>query len=386
MICKDFERLIHLFLDQELDEQKREELEKHLAECQKCREKFETLKLVEEKAKGIKIPEPEEAYWERFSQRVRQRIISRQKQPFGAKLRGFLTNIFVFPPTRLKVAAVVASLILVIIVGKLYIDYRGTVPERVKYAEKETTKGEAPKMEKKIAAYAPEETAPPMEETKIEKQKAPDTKKGAIEEKREKPAPAVKPEPKGIDAGKGAELMAKKAVIRDVGKKAPVPEVMEQEVAKPIEKEEAPKAAMRVMADLEDKKAKPESKVAIECFIDRMPPEKTTPQEICEFWFADSIRIPDIDYFGRGLSADSLSVIRDFWKRFIQDNPDDPFVEYAYLQIAGSYYYLFDKTKDESIRVEGIKQIEEFLKITKEEEINENLEQNLEKLKGLKEK
>ncbi len=381
MICKDFEKLIHLYLDQKLDQQKRKELEKHLSECQKCREKFETLKLVEEKTKAIKIPEPGDTYWESFSQRVRERIVSKQKQTFGAKIKEFASNIFVFTPARLRVAAAVVSIVLVFIVGKLYIDYRGTIPQRVKPAKKEISKAEklettveTPKMEGEKPIPPPKKSAPLRGEKKITESKEPEieNKKLAISEEAEL---------KTIEAGKGAELTTKKHTVRDIGKVASVPEIAEQEALKSVEKE-TPKAAMRTLADVEEKKAKPRSKLMCVDIIGEGDAEGHTVT--CSM--PDGTKIPNIDYSHGGLSTDSLRVIRDFWKKFIRDNPDDPAIKYAYLQIAGSYYYLFDKTKDEAVRIEGIKQIEEFLKISTEEETREALRQRLEKLKSLKAK
>jgi hypothetical protein len=382
MICKDFEKLIHLYLDQKLDEQKRKEVEKHLSECQKCREKFETLKLVEEKAKEIKIPEPGDAYWESFSQRVRQKIVSKQKQPFGAKLKEFASNIFVFTPARLRVAAAVVSIILVFIVGKLYIDYRGTIPERVKPAEKEIPKAdkreiafEEPRIEEEKRIPAPKKGAPIEEKKDVVGKKEPEITK-------EKLAISEKAELKEIEAGKGAELMTKKPPARDIGKVAPVPEIAEQEVLKPVEKEVVLKAPMRAMADVEEKKAKPRSKIMCVDIIGEGDAEGHTI--MCSM--PDGTKIPDIDYNHGVLSTDSLRVIRDFWSKFLKDNPEDDAVERAYLQIAASYYHIFNKTKDEVIRVEGIKQIEEFLKISTKEKTKENLRQRLENLKSLKAK
>jgi len=393
MRCKDCEKFIHLYLDKKLDEQKRKEIEKHLSECPRCKEKFEALKMVEGKARGIEIPEPEEAYWQTFSQRVRERIISKQRQPFGIRLKEFVGNVFVFTPQRLRIAAAVASIVLVFIVGKLYIDYRGTIPEKIKLVEKEIPKAEkieraleAPATIGEKPAPAPELAPPRTEKKRVVDQKAAEIKEEATKEELEKPTPLIQPESKEVAAGAGVEPMAKKGVTRDIAEKEPVAGVMEQEALKTVEKEDVPKAAMTTMADVEDKKAKPESKVEAECFIDKMPPqEKMAPQEMCVYWFADSIQIPDIDYFGSKLSTDSLRVISDFWKKFVQDNPADPFVEYAYLQIAAAYYYSFDKTKDEAIREQVIKEIEEFLKISQKEEIKEELIKRVEKLKDLKE-
>lgn len=383
MICKDLKKLIHLYLDQKLDEQKRKEVEKHLAECQKCRERFEALKLVEEKSKGIKIPERGDAYWESFSQRARERIVSKQKQPSGAKIKEFFATIFVLSPNRLRVAAAVASLVLVFIIGKLYIDYRGTVPERPKPVERETPVVEAPQIEEEEPAPAPKKPAAKTEKKRVVRQKAAEIKEEGTKEKVEKPAPVIQPESKEVAAGAGAELTAKKGVTRDIVEKGPVAGAMEQEVAKPVEKAEGRQAAMRTMADVEEKKAKTTPKVLWRT-ASGQPGQK--PIIFSYFLLADSSDIPDVDFSQSKLSPDSLRVITNLWRRFIKENPDDPFVEQAYLQIAAAYYYLFGKTKEEAAREKGIKQIGEFLKVSEKEETKENLRQRLEKLKGLKEK
>ena len=389
MRCKDCEKSIHLYLDHKLDEQKRKEIEKHLSECPRCKEKFEALRVVEEKARGIEIPEPEEAYWQTFSQRVRERIISEQKQPFGVRLKEFVGNVFVFTPQKLRIAAAVASIVLVSIVGKLYIDYRGTIPERIRPVEKEMPKAEkidtaleAPAVEEEKPAPAPEEPVPETEKKRVVEQKAAQIKEEVTKEEIEMPAPSIQPESKEAPAGRGAELMAKKAVTKDITEKQPVAGAAEHEVTKPIEVPEAPKAAMRAMADVEEKKAKPKSKVLCQASI----LEGQTKGTDTGYSLPDGTKMPDVDYLHKDLSADSLRVIIDFWRRFIKDNPEDTFVERAYLQIAAAYYYSFDKTKDEAVRVEGIKEIEQFLTLSQREETKEKLTKRLEKLKGLKEK
>jgi hypothetical protein len=333
MLCKDCDKIIQLYWNQQLDEKKRKEVEKHLSECKRCKEKLEALKIIEEKAKRIKTPEPGAAYWESFSQRVREKIISKQKQSFGHKIKEFFANIPALSPARLKVAAAIASFILVFIVGKLYIDYRGTIPERIKYAEKEIPEVKEPEIEKEISVPVPEETAPLAEEKKIEKRKAPETKKGAIKEERGKGTPDENAELMEGASGSPVILKRKRQVTKGIGEKAPVPEVMEREVTKPVEKEIAPKAAMRTLADAQDKKAKPRSKVQSMAVAGLEGEEAITAGY---FFIPESLLAPDVHYLQKKLSGDSLTIIIDFWKEFIRENPEDPFVEKAYLQIAAT--------------------------------------------------
>ncbi|MGB2696464.1 MAG: hypothetical protein WBD28_01235, partial [Candidatus Zixiibacteriota bacterium] len=307
----------------------------------------------------------------------------------SAKLKEFASNIFVFTPASLRVAAAVASILLVFIVGKLYIDYRGTIPQRIEPVEKEMPKAEkrvtaleAPKTEEEKPIHVQKKGAPARGEKKKTEIEAPEIANEKLKMQKEKLTISEKAELKEIEADKGAELITKEPATRDIGKEAPVPEITEQEVLKPVEKVEAPKVAMRTIADVEEEKAKPKSKVLRMAVASEAMPKGAT----VEYWIPDSAKIPDVDYHQKGLSPDSLSTIIDFWEKFIKENPDDHFVEEAYLQIAAAYYHIFNKTKDEAIRVKGIKQIEEFLKISKEEETKEGLRQRLENLKSLKTK
>jgi hypothetical protein len=151
--CEDFDELIHLFWDGEIDERKKEEMEEHLSICKKCKQKLALLGSIEEKAKQVKIKEPSQEYWDTFSSRVRERIIAQKEESFSFRLKKVFENIFTFSPLKIKIAAGVVSIVFVFVVGKLYVDYQGkeVIPSSKLRIEKTREPAVyAPKLEKEV--------------------------------------------------------------------------------------------------------------------------------------------------------------------------------------------------------------------------------------------
>ena len=131
MSCGRFDKLINLFLDGRLDESEERELKKHLSECERCQERLSLLESVEGRAKKFGIKEPPQEYWDSFSSRVREKILARKERSPAFGLKKSLESIFSFSPLKIKLAAGLVSVVLVFIIGKLYVDYRGGKEERI---------------------------------------------------------------------------------------------------------------------------------------------------------------------------------------------------------------------------------------------------------------
>ncbi|HEX7402031.1 MAG TPA: zf-HC2 domain-containing protein, partial [candidate division Zixibacteria bacterium] len=150
MSCKKYEKWVNLFWDRRLSQSQEEEFKKHLLECKTCQEKLSFLESVEGKAKEIRAKEPSKEYWDTFSSRVREKIAASKEESTAFGWKKALVN--VFSPWKIRIATAVVSILLVFIIGKLYVDYRGKtivpktpVPSAVKEAPlsiTETEKGE----------------------------------------------------------------------------------------------------------------------------------------------------------------------------------------------------------------------------------------------------
>jgi len=107
------------YLDGELSDEKRAELEKHLKTCEVCTAKLDELARLEATAKKIPVPQLSEAYWENFASRVQNKIAIRGKQ----KRAPWLENLkrFFQPSTgKLALAGSLATILLVAIIGQDY--------------------------------------------------------------------------------------------------------------------------------------------------------------------------------------------------------------------------------------------------------------------------
>jgi hypothetical protein len=365
--CEEFDKLIHLFWDGELDEGKKEGLQKHLSTCHRCKEKLALLESVEKGAKGIKIKEPSQEYWDTFSNRVRERIIAQKEESFSFKLKKVFDNIFTFSPLKIKIAAGVVSIVFVFIVGKLYMDYRGReiVPSKPSIESKGEPALSTPEMTKEIS--------PPEEKVRKEEKSVPSTKKTerasalkivpreetltvAEESKQETLVPET------YSSGAGVEAEEKGMV----SKTAIQPEHRAKEV-EGIPSDEATKGAAR----------KP-SPMALDLVMETAP--------VRDYYLLEGERVLKVKEEDSLLQEDALRGIIESWNRYIEKNPKDSLTNQGYLQVATGYYLLTKLTHNQSDLLKGIEILERYEKQVTDPKIKEELNKKLKQLEALKEK
>ena len=385
MKCEDFDRLFYLYYDKKLEEKESEKIEAHLLECKRCAEKLEALALIEKEAKDIKIPKPEEAYWESFSQRVRNKIVLRKKEPFGSKIKSFFESLTTISPSKLKLAASLATLVLVFIIGKLYIDYRIAGLERIRYPAPAEVKVTAPQvLEQKNKEAPPEEPKiVPQEKietkkveklnAKVEELKLAQEVGAGLEKEIEQIPPAVKEE-RMADMMKASPEVTTEAPV-NTAKMAVAPK--ETAMAKSYEA-----FGIAKIEGVTEKGKSKTSKIAIMA-------EKTYPDTTMKTIGYEIIGVGRVGYLsenGTLISLDSLKKIIEVWKDFIDKNPKDPSIDEGYQQVATGYLLLGKITKDKSEIENGIKLIEKYFKLTKTEQIKQLLKKTEEELKSSKKK
>ena len=357
MRCEDFDELIYLFWDGRIDQRKKEELEKHLLTCKRCKEKLTLLESIEKGAKGIRIKEPSKEYWDTFSSRVRERIIAQKEEAFSFKLKKVFENVFTFSPLKVKIAAGVVSIVLVFIVGKLYMDYQG------KEIIPSTPRIESPK---KPALYAPEvtkEISPPEEKIK----------------KEEKLAPPIKE-------------LEKAPAFKDISKEETIPQMVEskEEILSPETYttgagEAKEKNVLRSMSKLDrrEEKRSPIPPVKAESSYSEV---LAYTLGFVKYYKVNDEKVPDLKYQYPFPKEDELRKIIDTWNKYIEKNPKDSLADEGYLQVAIGYYLLNKLTQDESDLSKGIEVLEKYEKQAVEPKTKEELNNMLKQLKALKEK
>lgn len=380
--------MIHLFWDGRIDERKKEELEKHLATCKRCKEKLALLESIERGAKEIKIEEPSQKYWDTFSSRVRERIVAQREEAFSIKLKKLFENIFTFSPLKIRIAAGVVSVVLVFIVGKLYFQYqrREIVPSKpeVESAAKPspsapgTTKGISPSVESKEALasrIAPREEIPLISvlEEKARKKEEVIPSPGELK----KPAvPQIKPGEKTTTemVELKQETLSPEASATGAGaeEKGKVSEEMApaEQKAKDIEK-------TPLMGE-----AKMEAKKAPLLVTDRA----REGVSVLNYYAIQNEKILKLEEGDTLLQEDMLRRIIESWTRYIEKNPKDSLAKEGYLQVATGYYLLSRLTSEESDFLKGIELLEKYEKQITDPKTKEELDKKLEQIKALKQK
>jgi hypothetical protein len=380
--CEDFDRLFYLYYDKKLEEKESEKIEAHLLECKRCAEKLEALALIEKEAKDIKVQEPEEGYWDSFSQRVRNKIVLREKKPFSLKVKSLFESLTTISPSKLKLAASLATLFLVFIIGKLYIDYRIAGLEKIRYPMSTKVTIAPPQVaeEEKKEITAEEEKVVPQE--KIEKKKV---TKPAGKAEETQPTEQVG---SGLEERK-AETPPQKDIVGMMRASPEVtpeaPEVTDKMAVAPKETAMAKSYEAFGIAKIEgvtEKGKSKTSKIAIMA-------EKTYPDTTMKTIGYEIIGVGRVGYLSENdtlISPDSLKKIIEVWKNFIDKNPKDPSIDEGYQQVATGYLLLGKITKDKSEIENGIKLIEKYFKLTKTEQIKQLLKKTEEELKSSKKK
>jgi hypothetical protein len=401
--CDDFDELLYLLRDGRIDEEKKKKLEKHLSACKRCREKLAFLESVEKRARGIEIREPSQEYWDTFSSRVTERIAAQKEESFLLKLKNFLQNVFAFSPLKIKVAAGVVSVVLVFIVGKLYVDYRGKqiVPTKPPMESTKAPAIHAPEAAKEIAP--PEEKAKKREKRtlvrdEVEKGVSP----GITGEGKTAPAAPLEQE---IEKKKGStppgEELERTQSARGIPEGQPLPETIElkEEVSlsetqvtrvgaegkgKVLEKVVAPEHKAR---DAEEIQLKGITKVPAgepaQLAFDR---GVKTPDSVMDYFTVDDKRIPKMTEDDTLLQEDVLRKAIETWSTYIEQNPGDSLANEGCLQVAIGYHLLSRLTEDESDLSEGIKLLEKYEKQIADPKTKGKLNKKLKQLKALKEK
>jgi len=404
--CERFDKLIHLLLDGRLKKHEESELRQHLSTCEDCAQKLALLKSMESAAKEISTEEPPKEYWDTFSSRVRERIVQREEKSFGFGLKKALQGILSFSPLKIKVAAGLISVVLVFIVGKLYVDYRGQeiVPRKESIQVQEQPRPEALKAtEKREVAQAEDRdgaTQPPDE---------PKREKKAVDSKAtEKMAPAPG-EPVAGEEIPPEELGALTApkITEDRGVSVPAPAVDVQALAEhegpseqPSEETEATGAGMkgpaveRVTTETPSPAVRAQEERDATAKAEQKPKDKGLDEVLSgQVSFVDRDRYAPDRNMVRKMGehdtlrqADELKRAIQIWKDYIKENPADSLTNQGYLQVATAYYLLAKLSQDTTVMSEGANLIKGYLDQAAEPELKEELSDILKKISALKEK
>lgn len=415
MSCKKYGQWVHLFWDKRLNQNQEEELKRHLAECKTCQEKLSFLESMEERAKGIRAKEPPEEYWDTFSSRVRKKIASSKEKSTAFGWKKAIANVFVLSPWKIRIATGLVSIVLVFIIGKLYVDYRGKTiipkepvapavkeaPLRIAETEKkeipskEETKDktspsiEQPKKTLPLVSSDQEKgkvTSPVVEgaekQTGLKEQKISLTDKAAEEKSISIPVPVAEEKPGApiveLKAGETPTQITEQPEAAPAAGAGKVIDTAKTKEVRILNREEKTIKFAEISA--KDQEEKP-----MKSFI-KLPSVDKAPS----FYSLtihdkgiDEAMVPQIKETDTLIQADELRSIIQTWKDHFRDNPADSINEQGYLQVATAYFLLNRLSPDSTVINEGSYLIEEYMNRTKDPAIKDQLSDKLEKIKAL---
>jgi len=413
--CKDFDKLIHLYFDGELDAGKSKEIEEHLLTCQNCAAKLQELKKLEESAKGVRLPELSPDYWKTFAERVRNEIILRRRKSIWSRLKSGWESFFFYSPVKLRIAAGIASILLVFIIGKLYWDYKGKELERVRSERIEKALSIPAQQKPELQTPAVKEslqTKKPAKETTFVKPKPPIAEQKALQIST--PSESIS----SVQAEKNAELQApSESVISLAGEKAQgekekgAGESKTSELKKSITvTAERPKIEKGVTANLRtvtqaEMAMKSPSLPETILYVQKSPEDKRTavtttlrapaaakrdeglyPAESVRYYKVDTEWVRALTDKDTLVEADTLKKVISSWKEYFEKKPVSEWAPEGFSQIKIGYQLLFLKTRDQSALQEGIELLDKYKTSITDQKIKEELSQKIAELETLKRK
>lgn len=407
MKCERFDKLIHLFLDGRLEKSEESELQDHLSACERCARKLTLLKSMEGAARKLEIEEPSQEYWDTFSSRIREKISEREEKSFAFGLKKALQGIFSFSPLKMKVAAGLVSIVLVFIVGKLYLDYRGQeiLPRKGIIQTEEEPQLDVTKIAKKGEVSEAEDRdrpARPPDEPKREK-KAVD-----VEEAKKTAVPSGEPI-SGEEMAEELGTLTAPEVAEERGEPALAPSPVDKPAAEaqtPSQQpgvspeaeqigagaqeklgraqEAAATAEQEKIAESRDLLGEADAEGRAKGSVDLPQPTGFRSYTATTQYEVNRVTIPKMQDDDTLMPAEELRKTIEVWTKHIEENPTDSLNSQGYLQVAIGYYLLAKLSRDTTIISEGTRVIEEYHKQSDDPTVKKELSSTLEKMKALK--
>jgi len=307
---KNFEKYLNLYLDGRLDEAEAEAFEKYLQGNPDKAGELEAYKTLDYTAKGEKLPDLPEGYWEGLNSRINSRIAGIDLEKSGwRKFRAFMRGELFSFHKGMKYAAAVVSIALVVLISRNIMDQSSPtefakdkmMEERIEESELSVDSADQP-IFIDLAQLPPPDFEPeveeamdmPVEAAKVETFADDTDKKGIISE--EKPTPAVEQtateimsskieEPKTITAEPVEDSSLKEVQIIKGGFDAEYGNIKSGLGAKPEGTDEIRLDDMQIPAPAEENKLTSES-------VDMQP--KVSPTSI-PIGKSDEIHLSSVD-------------------------------------------------------------------------------------------
>jgi hypothetical protein len=358
--CRSIEELIHLSIDGRLDAEGKRRLEEHIASCARCAEKLERLRATEAGARSVGLDEPPSPYWSTFSRRVIEKI----EAGAGGKPAWNWTSAFagLFTGPRLRLAAAVASLAIVVLAGALYLHNRGSLVPSVPARNEVGAVSQAPGTAEPEAGPA----VKPKTETKAQQKS-----ESAVESKLETAARLESEPARTVSSERARAAAAESAAAYRVEPSAVTVAELHRvdtlgSARSPAVAERSKERAAIVDSMMQATKMQQASRTAqaitekrvehAEMAFDRGAASTTRG----ESFMLDGATVRRVSVADTSMSEDALRSVIYQWRSHIERNPFDPRNNEGYVQVANAYCLLARLTRDEAVISRGARLVQEY--------------------------
>lgn len=362
---KKIKSLLGAYYDGEIDERERIIIEKHLEECNECRYELSLLEKIEASVVD-KIYEPGESYWTSFPERVKERILIKEREISKKAKPSFLKNIFL-RPVSMKLAGAIASIAIIVIISVFYnenfkspaVTFSPEKVEKETYRKEELQSAPSPQQKNQKGEIKTPPTDKRLSETKKEAEEQKVMLK--VDEKKER----IKQEEEKI-------LQEETVLERKEEEKMQKVSVAKKPLVEDIQEEEIYQEGLRLQQEGKYDKA-----LQIYLYIiHNYPHGKRVPHAQFQVNTISSSQLE------RPFDKYSLRKRIQLWKDFIKKYPDSELIPSAKRNLAEISYQLAILTKDPKDIEDAINAVEDFMGLATEEK--DRFEKMLEELKKLR--
>jgi hypothetical protein len=378
--CEDFDKLLHLYLDGELQGKELKEIEEHVLSCQRCAAKLQELDNLKAAAKRVKMPQPSGFYWKTFTEKVRNKIILRRKKSFWVRLKSGWELFFYYSPVKLRIAAGIASVLLVFIIGKLYWDYRGKEFERIQSERMERVMSTPAQKKPESTTLTTPESLQLKDQTKELTLLKPKIPAPEEKEKNGKPVETAQNVLKTqvgfvIKDSTSNSLHIRGGRAGEVDYIVNTPESTAKEVTESGSMQKPPLQAQKSLVE----------KSSILMTAEQIKKGISVVNGI-KYYKVDGTSIKALTEQDTSQSVDTLKKVMTSWKEYLKKNPELEWRIEGYSQLTIAYQLLYLKTKNQALLKEGIELLNKYKESEADQKIKDELSKNIEKLEALKKK
>ncbi|MFQ6093644.1 MAG: zf-HC2 domain-containing protein [bacterium] len=354
MRCSSVRKLLSPYVDGELSEGRLRRVRDHLSRCGACRSELKALRTLDALSREALAQEPSEPYWASFLPRLHRKMAASPPQSSWEKAHNFIRDLLFPSSPWLKTAGAVASVMLILIVGRALIRSGG---------------------DEKILSVPAEDVPKKRTEQSV-------SITDSLEQKKELDQPALSSErveeelsqtktmDKASEEAIASEAIASEAIASKVTISPPVAR----------EKENVLERSLGFSKPLKKVPSVASSEEAEQLYGQTLRFEIVGESEDAAVQF--QLNLSKYASTDTPRTLESWQEQRDLWQNFLQTYPESKLAEEACLKLAESWYHIAHITRAPEDLSQALEVNQNCQKTWPEEEVLKRQAQELERALG----